>query len=407
MKKNINILSLILLLVFASCANEQMAKQGSKFFDSDNMVLINGKRTFIIGSYHLPKTDDPYASLVRNGYNYVRTGSSADLDKAQKHGLYGWFYTGLVDEKDTVQGKKKLEEKVNAVKIHPALLFYEIADEPAFTWMSAKARISPERMKQAYDVIKDVDFKHAVITNHAPVNLISTMKKYNTSCDLVAFDIYPVVPHGIKPSFALWPDGQQGDLLNCYISQVGEYVDKMKKVVDNKRPVFAVLQGFAWEMLKPEAERDTSKVLYPTFHQERFMFYDAIVHGANGILIWGTSYTPQPSKFIDDLNRATRELADMQEVLSARTTKNNIKKEYIETGHSVDAGVEFITKEVGGKLYMISVNSDKNPVKVTFSGLDKYENATLLKEGRSIKIENGKFTETYKPFDVRVFEMTN
>ena len=407
MKKDINILSLSLLLVFASCAIEPKAKQGSAYFDTDNMVLINGKRTFIIGSYHLPKSDDPYATLVGNGYNYVRTGSSADLDKAQKNGLHGWFYTGPVNEKDTLQGKQRLKERVNAVKDHPALLFYEIADEPAFTWMSAKARISPERMKKAYDVIKNADGKHAVITNHAPVNLISTLKKYNTSCDLVSFDIYPIVPPGIRPSFALWPDGEQGDLLNCYISQVGEYVDKMKKVVDNKRAVFAVLQGFAWEMLKPGAERDTSKVLYPTFQQERFMFYNAIVHGANGIVIWGTSYTPQASKFIHDLNRATRELAEMQEVLSARTTKNNIKKEYIETGHSVDAGVEFITKEIKGKLYMISVNSDKNPVKVIFSGLQEYKSAKVLKEGRSTNIENGKFTETYKPFDVHVFEMKN
>jgi hypothetical protein len=232
------------------------------------------------------------------------------------------------------------------------------------------------------------------------------MQKYNPSQDVVAVDVYPVIPHGIKPTYALWPDGLQGDLLNPYISQVGEYVDKMKKVVNDRKPVFAVLQGFSWEMLKPEAERDTAMILYPTYEQSRFMAYDAIVHGANGILIWGTNYTPQPSKFIDDLNRVTRELAEMQDVLSVRTSKNNIRTEYHETGHSVDAGVEFITKKINGKTYLLTVNSDKNPVKVTFSGLGSFRSAKVLKEGRIVKVENGKFTEKYDPFDVHVYEFS-
>ena len=29
-------------------------------FHCDNMPLVNGKRTFIIGSYHLPKPSDPF-----------------------------------------------------------------------------------------------------------------------------------------------------------------------------------------------------------------------------------------------------------------------------------------------------------------------------------------------------------
>ena len=56
--------------------------------------------------------------------------------------------------------------------------------------------------------------------------------EHNPSTDIGAVDVYPVIPHGIKPSYALFPDGMQCDLLNPYISQVGEYVDKMKKGVN-------------------------------------------------------------------------------------------------------------------------------------------------------------------------------
>ena len=59
--------------------------------------------------------------------------------------------------------------------------------------------------------------------------------------------LFPMVSH---PTFALFDDGLQGDLLNPYISQVGNYVDKMLEVSEGKKPLFMVLQGFSWEMLK-------------------------------------------------------------------------------------------------------------------------------------------------------------
>ena len=395
------------LVLFVMACGKDIAPEKNKYSDSDNMLIINGKRTFIIGSYHHPKTAKPFETLAENGYNYVRVNADvAELDKALKNNLNTWIYTNAVDIKDKVKGKEKLADKIREFKDHLALLFWEIEDEPAWKWNEATARVSPERMKEAYDIIKTEDSRHAIITNHAPTNLVSTLKKYNSATDIVAVDVYPVIPHGIKPTYALFSDGLQSDLLNPYISQVGEYVDKMKAVVGNDKPVFAVLQGFSWEMLKPEKERNSSMVLYPTYEQSRFMAYDAIVHGATGILYWGTNYTPQPSKFMDDLNMLTRELAEMQDVLSSRIALNSIETKYHEIGHSVDAGVQFITKKVNNSTYLITVNSDKNPVKVTFSGLGKYKSVEVLKENRSMKISKGKLTEYYKPFDVHIYKLS-
>jgi hypothetical protein len=179
----------------------------------------------------------------------------------------------------------------------------------------------------------------------------------------------------------------------------------MKTVVEDSKPVFAVLQGFSWEMLKPQEERDSSMVLYPTFDESRYMAYNAIIHGANGILIWGTNYTPQPSKFMDNLYTVTRELGEMQEILASRSTVNTIELEYHELGYSVDSGIEFITKEINGKTYLISVNSDKNPVKVTFSSLDKFKTVEVLKEKRKLEISNGNLTDDFKPFDVHIYKI--
>jgi hypothetical protein len=402
--KKVFLIFAITLCFFYACSEND--KTNNKYsYSEDGMLQIDGERLFIIGSYYKPKTDNPFKELKDNGYNYVRVSpNEADLDSAFSYGLNTWLSTGSIKESKN-DDIIRITNLVNKFKQHKSLLFWEMEDEPAFVWNSADPRIKPEPLLETYQLIKKLDKEHLVITNHGPVNLISTLQKYNNTTDVVACDVYPVIPHGIKPAFAIYPDGLQGDLLNPYISQVGEYVDKMKKVVHDSKPVFMVLQGFSWEMLKAEELRDPSKILYPTYEESRFMAYNSIVHGANGILYWGTSYTPQPSPFISDLNKVTRELAEYQNILSSPNQNMDIKKEYHELRYSVDAGIEFIVKIVNEKTYLITVNSDKNPIKISFSGLSGFSSVKVLKEKRSIEITENKLTDYYEPFGVHIYEL--
>jgi len=394
------LLALIQLLM-GSCIENKNKYSNQFSIDDDGMLVIKGKREFIIGSYHLPKTEKSFSDLASRGYNYVRVSSAQEMDSAYKNDLFSWINTGSLDKEEDAERIRKLIEEF---KDHPSLLFWEMEDEPAFTWNSAELHIPHSQMLKTYKFIKDLDSKHFVITNHGPVNLISTLQKYNSSTDVVSCDVYPVIPHGIKPSYALYPDGLQGDLLNPYISQVGEYVDKMKKIVHRSKPVFMVLQGFSWEMLKPEADRDSAMILYPTYEESRFMAFNAIIHEANGIIYWGTNYTPQPSPFIDDLNLVTKELAEMQEVLAAPAVNVYIEKEYHELGYTVDTGVEIMAKKVDGRTYLLTANSDKNSVKVSFKSLKGFSSVKVIKEKRSISITDNKFTDNFKPFGVHIYE---
>lgn len=392
-------------LIVGGCRNKKTNEASKTRIDNDGMLVINGKRTFIIGTYSLPKTTFPFNDLAANGYNYVKVnGNAKDLDSAACHGLMTWIATGSVKNQED---KARIASLVSNLKKHPSLLCWEMEDEPAFTWNSAEPRIKPEPLVETYRLIKQNDPEHLVTTNHGPVNLISTLQKYNPSTDIVSCDIYPVIPHGIKPDYALHPDGLQGDLLNTSLSQVGDYVEKMKRVVNGSKPVFIVLQGFAWEMLKPADKRDTAMVRYPTYGESRFMVYNAIVHGATGVIFWGTDYTPQPSSFMTNLNRITRELSEIQRIISNKSDEMSIGLDYQELGYSVDKGIEFIVKQSDGKLYLITGNSDKNPVKMTFSNLIGYKTAHVLHENRTIGLNDGKLTDTYVPFDVHIYELTN
>lgn len=406
MKSILFLLSAIWLVIYLIGCSQPEPKASKKLgIADDGMLVIDGKRTFIIGTYHLPKAEEPYKNLAENGYNYLRVNAAKEaLDSAHNNGLRTWITTGHLNENDLEKNKNRITELVRTFKSHPALLCWEMVDEPAFTWNSTDLRVKPEPLIQTYQLIKHEDPDHFIYTNHGPVNLISTLKKYNPSTDIVAVDVYPVIPHGIRVTYALYPDGLQGDLLNPYISQVGEYTDKMKAVVENSKPVFLVQQGFSWEMLRKEGDRDPNMIRFPSYEESRFMAYNAIIHGATGIVYWGTHYTPQPSQFWSDLCRVTRELGDLQDMLAAPSISMDLEIEYHELRYSVDTGVEIMVKNVKEKTYLLTANADKNPVKITLYGLEKFNAAKVLYEDRTVKLEDGKLTDLYKPFDVHVYE---
>jgi hypothetical protein len=401
------ILSILVVISYlCGCVNNEPVSNRQAYHDDDGMLIIDGTRTFVIGAYHLPKAEDPYQVLKENGYNLIRVNANLKaLDAAHQYQLKTWIGTGYIKDNKREEDQRRIGGVINEFKSHPSLLIWEIADEPAFTWNSAELRIQPEPMLETFGLIKNNDPEHLVYTNHGPVNLGTTLQKYNSSTDIVACDVYPVIPQGITPTYALFADGLQGDLLNPYISQVGEYTDKMQRVVDYSKPVFMVLQGFSWEMLKEEKERNSDMILFPSYEQSRFMAFNAIIHGAVGINYWGMSYTPQPSDFMDDLNRVTREMSELQPVLSARERKINIEMVYHELGHSIDSGVEILAKQVNGKVYLITANADKNPVRVSIMGLSTFKGAKVLNENRRVSIPSGNLTDDYKPFDVHIYEL--
>ena len=405
--RNIIILFLFISLAAISCNKQEEQKIVKKYpHDTDGMLLIDGKRTFIIGTYHLPKSKNPYQELKDAGINYLRVSAKKEqLDLANKNNLWTWISLGSINSDKVNETSTRIKENVRKFKDHPALLCWETVDEPAFTWNSPEARVKPEPLIETYNLIKEEDNEHLVYMNHGPVNLVSTMQKYNLGNDIVACDVYPVIPHGIRPSYAIFPDGLQGDLLNPYISQVGEYVDKMRRVAGIGKPLFMVLQGFAWEMLRKENDRDPKMIRYPTYEESRFMAYNAIIHGATGLVYWGTAYTPQPSLFWADLKRVTRELGNMQNILAAKSMNLKIDKIYHELGHSVDSGVEILIKKYNNKTYLLTANADKNSIKVTFKLPIKFTKGKVLSENRTIQIKDGELTDKYKPFDVHIYEL--
>ena len=118
--------------------------------------------------------------------------------------------------------------------------------------------------------------------NHAPVmhgppsdfrRAFHNVRRFSGFTDIASVDIYPV-PDG-RASYADLPSGNRS--LSC----VGEFTDEVRRSVWNERPVLMILQN--WALSEAGGNKPTQERPRPTYRELRFMAWNAITHGANGI----------------------------------------------------------------------------------------------------------------------------
>ena len=267
------------------------------------LVAHNGKPIFPIGIYHYPEglpLEPRLEELAKAGFNAVLsplTSSIEFMDSAAEHGIgviatLGWNM--ILDPGGEESKKAWLKENIDRLKNHPALLGYEAPDEIAWLdFLAGNPGIHREGVLKGYSYIKTLDPDHPIYMNHAPRNTVEYLKSYSEGGDILGTDIYPV-PEGGTGHSDLDPS------LNC----VGQYTEKLEEVGGGK-PIYMVLQGFAWEDL---SKSPGEVPVQPNWVETRFMAYDAVCHGANGIIYWGMAYTAVGDDIWDHLKRIAGEL---------------------------------------------------------------------------------------------------
>lgn len=355
-------------------------------FDTDGMLLINGQRTFMVGLYDFAKGAGARREAREAGFNLVHAPATlAAVRQAGEEGFYVWTGVGALDGKNEAAIRKTVE----TLREERALILWETEDEPTFVWKKPREIRTPaERIIATRRFVEKLDPKRLFYLNQSPTNLVSTLRRYNAGTDVVATDVYPVIPRGIRNQYALWEDGQQGDFLNETVSQVGQYVDKMRAVAGPGKPVFMVLQGFAWESIQKEP--DPKMMLYPTVAQARFMALQSVVHGANGILYWGLHLGPEGNPAWQAARAVAAELKGLAGELAARPLERKLTLEYFDTGHSLDRGIAYTVRPSKDGAVVIAVNEDKNPVEVS---IRNHGFASCTMGGR----------EVFAPFEAKVF----
>lgn len=377
---------------------------------ANRLLEVNGRPLFVVGAYALPKGMN-FEEGKAMGFNLVHVSSDPKhWQELEKAGLYGWYSFGssLDLSGETLDSKKSaITAMTRRFADHPSLLFWESMDEPAWSHENpARARALPEGLIEGYTFLKSLDPNHPVYLNHAPRNTVTTLRAYNPACDIVCVDIYPIIPPGLRPMYAITPEGHHGDLPNQSPSCVGEYVDKMAKVAEEDQTVFIVLQGFAWETLRDQ-DQNPAMVLYPTYQESRFMAYHAITHRVKGILYWGLHTVAKEHPFISDLSKVLREIQQLSPLIIGTDWIDTPFIRYHERGSTIAAGIELLCKQTETQSTMIAVNTGIHPAAADFLSLPpeftKAGTIEVVGENRSVTVSNDAFFDEFQGLDVHIY----
>ncbi len=399
--------ALILLAIALSFAAKAAVVQSGP----GGILFVDGKPVFPIGftqgpppGAKTPEGSDAYAELATNGTVFHRTGpvphnwgpeAEAALDRILERSAETRFYSAITmpdlqAPRDSAE-ETELRRVVNKYKSHPGLFFWKAEDEPEW------GNVPVERVQRFYDIVHALDPNHAVWLTQAPRGTIESLKRYVSAYDVGALDIYPVS----------YPPGTHAHLPNKELSVVGDYTRWMRQVDKPDQPLIMALQ-ICWSgVTKP------GKTLrMPTFPQERYMSYQAIIDGARGLIFFGGDLAPCQSEHDQSLGwnwtfyrRVLKPVLDelnpggpLYPALIAPDSRLPVRLE----GAS---DLEFRVRETPDYLYLLAAKREGATVEGKFSALPKGIAAgeVLFEEPRKVTVTDGVFTDWFGPNEVHIY----
>jgi hypothetical protein len=378
----------------------------------DGRFFVNDAATFPIGftsgptlGAMAPTGRDGLAELKREGYvfqlwycppNTWGPEKEAQLDNLVK--LSEQQGTKLVISIHDLQGIKpgdeakvaELRRVITKYRNSPAVLFWKGQDEPQWS------HFIPEDLRVYFQTVHELDLNHPIWITQAPRGTVEQLRPYSQFFDIGAIDLYPVA----------YPPGQHSGIANKGLSAVGDYTKIIKEATNHQKPVMMILQ-ICWSgVTKP------GKTLrFPTFPDERYMTYEAIINGARGLVYFGGSVRACWNDFDAAYgwnwtfyDRVLRPVLDelrpdgpLYPALIAPDSTLPVKVD--------GAGVEYTVREAGEFIYLLASKREGGTIEATFSGLPA--NVTggdvLFESPRAVKQENGHFTDWFGPNEVHVY----
>ena len=349
-------------------------------FDEQHRMFLDGKPFFPIMTWRnrgpLP-FEESYPRFVDLGFNIIEC-PIANLDIADAAGLYA--LPELPGKVFRIRTPEQLREylaefkkKYGKLAEHPAVVGYFSVDEP--TWRGDPL----EPYAAGYRFIRDhFDHWRPVYINEAPRGSAASLRPVANACDIYGVDIYPV------PS-----PNPHSELDDKTVTSVGKYTDICRDVTRDRKPVWMCLQGFAWGTLTG------TKEIYPTYDESRFMAFDAIAHGATGLVYWGLYMgRGENPEFLAGLKKVIGEVTSVGAYLVGDTVENAVT--------CGDPAIRVMQKRCAAGDLWIVLNESKEQKTVTLRG--ELPQRSVETSGLKLpEAENGELVLTLPAYGVRVF----
>jgi hypothetical protein len=358
------------------------------FFRDDKIAIVKGEPWFPIGVTSISPVADEAERLAGAGFNLLvpnisSTGEKeavqACLNRAGELGLYvmewnnAWVYN---------KGESAAEAREQALRS----MAENVGDHPAFLGIMCDEAlwngVPVADVTHAYGTMRRLMPTHLFWQNQAPRNSIEDLARYCRAADVSGMDIYPV------------EGASHSDLANKTLSVVGDEVDKNRETVHDRKPIWAILQGFGWSAWEkdPAAHKRA-----PTWNETRFMAYDSILHGATGIIYWGASYEDRESDIWNSLRRMASEL---KELTPALVSPDVVSVEV----ESADGAVIATGRRVEGKLWILAVNERDAEVEAKLRLRDGAGSLERWgEEGNGPSVQSGVLVDSFGRYGVHVY----
>ena len=331
---------------------------------------------------HIKKPETP-AQVVNEGIDLLIPYTARNnpeailtyLEAAQKNGIKVFLepYRKSVEAIDVTE----VAEFVRTYKRHPALAGWYAYDEPA-----VKNKVSPENLQIIYQAIKTEDQQHPVAVVFAS-SQIRKVPQYWNAMDICMIDRYPLFYS--KPEF-----NNLGDF--------GKWMQKASYYAGEKT-FWPVLQGFGEQKNgKPKFRRRL-----PTAAEERYMFYTAVLAGADGLIFYGHHWTQQ--SWVNSV--LTPLIAEFRQYLPIIDAKLIAKNPLV---NRADIRTVLYKKPSSQQYLLIAVHHGKGKVKATFdlesANLTNISNIDVLGENRQIKMKQNYAIDSFTSYDVHIYELS-
>lgn len=349
-------------------------------FTSDNRMIFNGKPFFPLNVVTPDMTEKAMQVYKEAGFNTVSFNSlTANRgagkyigEVAAKYDLAVISWSNFPDSKLNDQDfAKMISENIQNARQLKNFIGW-LSDE------SEMREIPLSAMKRTYRAIYSNAPEFVVWENHAPrmtesKNVLYSMpniRRFTRQSDVSGCDIYPV-PEG----------GGHSNLENRTISCVGEYTDMSRQAAYEQKPVWMILQAGAWGEYGLGSGVNRGR---PTYEQYRFMFYNAITHGASGIVMFGQGVRDLNSPFMAMMADVNHEFKAIE---SFFTLGDPSQPQVEGNPHPV----RIVQRSHGDEWLLVAVNESKKTQRINVHR-PAQKTFHLLPAGEAFQPENKKLT---------------